>query len=203
MNVRLQYELDFMAAIYYESRLQCNSYSVSLNLLTHSRDAASTNIAMERLRAFVYSELESAVFIGPKEREKADMFAIMGCNVVTLPEEPVDQVIGLMLYCKLNAVMENRMSVTAIDIQSYLGDSVWYQHDEEDTIGPFVQEGWWHQPTCEHNNVELETAAENIVKVSTSGWHDYGLEWPEDRTELNGNTVVFANFQRNENEPTR
>jgi hypothetical protein len=203
MNVRLQYDLDFMAAIYYEGQLQFNNYSVSLNLLTHSRDAASTNIAMERLRAFVYAELENAVFIGPGDREKADLFATTGMNMVTLPEEPVDQVIGLMLYCKLNAVMENRMTVTALDIQSYLGESVWYQHDEDDTIGPFVQDGWWHHPTCDHNNIELESNTENIVKVSTAGWHDYGLEWPEDRIESNGNTVVFANFQRNENQPAQ
>lgn len=203
MNVRLQYDIDFMAAIYYEGRLQFNNYSINLSLLTHSRDAASTNIAMERLRAFVYSELENAVFIGPMEREKADLFAMVGMNVVTLPEEPVDQVIGLMLYCKLNAVMENRMSVTALNIQSYLGDSIWYQHDDDDSIGPFSQDGWWHQPTCEHNNIELDSNTENVVKVSTAGWHDYDLEWPEDRAESSGNTVVFANFQRNENKPAR
>lgn len=203
MNVRLQYDLDFMAGIYYEGRLQLNHYSISLNLLTQTKDAASTNIAMERLRAFVYSELENAVFIGPSEREKADLFTMAGINAVTLPEEPVDQVIGLMLYCKLNAVMEGRMIVTALDIQSSLGDSVWYQHDEDDTVGPFSQEGWWHHPTTQHNDIDLDSAAENVVKVSTAGWHDYGLEWPEEHSEANGNTVVFANFQRNENEPAR
>lgn len=203
MNVRLQYELEFMAAIYYEGRLQFNSYSASLNLLTQSRNATNSNIAMERLRAFVYSELENAVFIGPAERDKADLFAATGMNVVTLPEEPVDQVIGLMLYCKLNAVMENRMIVTALDLQSSLGDSVWYQHDEDDAVGPFAQDGWWHRPTCEHNDIEVEHNEQNVVKVSTDGWNEYGLEWPEDRTEPNGNTVVFANFQRNETQPTQ
>lgn len=203
MNVRLQYDLDFIAAIYYEGQLKFNNYSVSLNLLTQSRDGASNNIAMERLRAFVYSELENAVFVGPREREKADLFAMTGMNVVTLPEEPVDQIIGLMLFCKLNAVMENRMIVTALDIQSSLGDSVWYQHDEDDAIGPFVQDGWWHQPTCQHNDIESEYNTKNVVKVSPPGWHDYDLEWPEEHNESTGNTVVFANFQRNENEPTR
>ena len=202
MNVRLQYDFDFLGAIMFEGRLQLNSYSVSLSLLTQTNDAASTNIAMERMRAFVMVELENAVFIGPSEHEKAELMTMMGMNVVTLPEEPVDQVIGLMLYCKLNAVMEGRMTVTALDLQSSLGDSVLYQHDEDDAVGPFVQDGWWHRPTCQHSNIEMESA-ENVVKVSTAGWHEYGLEWPEEHTENNGNTVVFANFQRNEKEPTR
>jgi hypothetical protein len=36
---------------------------------------------------------------------------MMGINVTTLPEEPVDQIIGMMLYYKLNAIMEGRMIV--------------------------------------------------------------------------------------------
>lgn len=203
MNVRLQYDFDFLGAIIFDGRLQLNSYSVSLSLLTQSTDAASTNIAMERMRAFVMVELENAVFVGPNELEKAEMLSMMGANVVTLPEEPVDQVIGLMLYCKLNAVMEGRMTVTALDLQSSLGDSVWYQHDEDDAVGPFARDGWWHRPTCQHSDVDIESTEENVVKVSTAGWHEYGLEWPGEHSEENGNTVVFANFQRNEKEPTR
>ena len=156
MNVKLQYELDFMAGIYYDDRLQLNQYSVSLQLLTQSINALVTNVAMERLKAFVYSELCDTVFVGPNNQAQAEMFAMMGMNVTTLPEEPVDQIIGLMLYCKLNAIMEDQMLVTKLDIQSYLGDSVWYQHDEDDVIGPFRNNGWWHEPTCQHNSIELE-----------------------------------------------
>lgn len=203
MNIRLQYDLEFTSAIYYDGRLQFNNYSACLSIITQTQDAASSNIAMERLRAFVYSELENAVFVGPMEKEKAELFAMLGMNVVTLPEQPVDQIVGLMLYCKLNAVMEGRMIITSVDIMSSLGESVWYLHDDEESIGPFVHDGWWHRPTCEHNDVELEYNSEKIVKVSTSGWHEYGLEWPEDQVESNGNTVVFANFQRNENQPAR
>lgn len=201
MNVKLQYELDFMAGIYYEGTLQLNNYSVSLQLLTQSTDALRTNIAMERLKAFVYSELCDAVFVGPADQDKVEMLSMMGINVVTLPDEPVDQIIGVMLYCKLNAVMEDQMIVTKLDIQSYLGDSVWYQHDEDDAVGPFKHDGWWHEAGCRHC-VDLEPQADNVVKVANKGWTEYGLDWPDEQ-ENTGNTVVFANFQRNENQPTQ
>jgi len=54
MNVRLQYDLEFLAGIYYEDQLQINSYDVSMNLVTKTKDSASTNIAMERLKAFIW-----------------------------------------------------------------------------------------------------------------------------------------------------
>jgi hypothetical protein len=199
MNVRLQYDLDFLAGIYYDDRLQLNSYSVSMSLLTKTTDAVNTNIAMDRLKIFMHGELSNTVFVNQALKERAEMLQIMGVNVTTLPEEPVDQIIGMMLYYKLNAIMEGRMSVTRLDLMSALGDSVWYQHDEdEDSPGPFRAEGWWHAPTVQHHNVDVGDVEDNVVKVVPNAWIEYGLTWPEDTAEPIANTVVFANFSRNE-----
>lgn len=198
MNVRLQYDLDFMAGIYYEDSLQLNQYTVSLSMITKTTDADQTNIAMNRIKCFVWSELEHTVFINQIHQEKAEMMSLLGINVTTLPEDPVDQIIGMMLYCKLNAVMEDRMTITDLDIQSTLGDQVWYLHSEEDGLGPFAESGWWSLPSIQHETIEHEPVSQNVVKVTTTGWQDYGLEWP-DEVKHTANTVVFANFPRNEN----
>ena len=199
MNVRLQYDLDFLAGIYYEDQLQMNRYTVSLNLLTKTKDSVSTNIALDRVKAFVHGALESTVFINQNNMERAEFMQMMGISVTTLPEEPVDQIIGMMLYYKLNAVMEGRMVVTSLDISSTLGDSVWYQHDEEDMAGPFAAEGWWHRASMQHESVEREPEPGNVVKVISTGWHELNLEWPENATSSSDNTVVFAKFGPDEN----
>jgi hypothetical protein len=199
MNVRLQYDLDFLAGIYYDDRLQLNSYSVSMSLLTKTTDAVNTNIAMDRLKMFMHGELANTVFVNQDLKERAEMMQIMGVNVTTLPEEPVDQIVGMMLYYKLNAIMEGRMTVTRLDLMSALGDSVWYQHDEdEDSPGPFRAEGWWHASTVQHNTVDVGDVEDNVVKVVPNAWIEYGLTWPEDTAEPTANTVVFANFSKNE-----
>jgi len=199
MNVRLQYDLKLLAGVYYEDRLQINSYDVSMNLLTKTKDAASTNIAMERLKAFVYDTLNSTVFIHQNNMERAEFLQIMGANVTTLPEEPVDQIVGMMLYYKLNAIMEGRMVITALDIASELGDSVWYQHDEDDSAGPFAKDGWWHLASTQHETIEPEQPADNVVKVISTGWYEMGLDWPENTVPPTANSVVYANFSKNEN----
>ena len=200
MNVRLQYDLDFLAGIYYDERLQLNSYSVSMSLLTKTMEALNTNIAMDRLKIFMHGELANTVFVNQDAKERAEMLHIMGVNVTTLPEEPVDQIIGMMLYYKLNAIMEGRMTVTRLDLSSILGDSVWYQHDEEeDSPGPFRAEGWWHAPTVQHYSILESVTADNVVRVIPNAWHELGLIWPEQETEPTANTVVFANFTKNEN----
>ena len=200
MNVRLQYDLEFLGGIYFEDQLQMNQYSVSLNLVTGTADPADTNTAMDRVKAFVFGELEHSVFMNGAQRERAELMHMMGINVTTLPEEPVDQIIGMMLYYKLNAIMEGRMTVTRLDLSSILGDSVWYQHDEEeDSPGPFRVEGWWHAPTVQHDSILESVTADNVVRVIPNAWHELGLIWPEQETEPTANTVVFANFTKNEN----
>ena len=198
MNVRLQYDLDFLAGVYYEDQLHMNRYTVSLNLLTKTNDSASTNVALDRAKAFVYGALESTVFINQANAEKAELMQMMGINVTTLPEEPVDQIIGMMLYYKLNAVMEERMTVIGLDIASSLGDNVWYQHDEEDVAGPFAADGWWHRASMQHESIERDSKPGNIVKVTSTGWYELNLEWPEATAPATANTVVFANFPKHD-----
>ena len=202
MNVRLQYDLEFLAGVYYEDRLRFNSYSISLSLLTRTTEAANSSIALERLKCFVYHELADTVFFGPADQDKAEMFQILGTNVTTLPDAPIDQIVGMMLYCKLNAVMEDRMTVTSLDISSILGDSVWYSHDEDDNLGPFsynITEGaWWHNSSTQHHTLEVELVPDNVVKVTPSTWNEHGLMWPEERVEPTSSSVIYPNFRKHE-----
>lgn len=201
MNIRLQYDLDFLGGIYFNNALQLNSYSVVLQVITQTADPVELNIAWERLKAFVHIELSDTVFINRTHREQAEMMAMLGMNVTTLPEDPVDQVIGLMLLCKLNAIFEGRLRVTQLDISSRIGDDVWYLMDEEDGLGVFAEPGWWHEPTVEHHDLDLEKSSEKVLKVSPSAWIEYGLTWPEivDKNSKKAQTVVYAKFPRHEN----
>lgn len=198
MNVRLQYDVEFLAGIYMDSHLQLNKYKASMNLVT--KDAGeSVGIAMERLKAFVFGIMENTVFIHQDHSEQAEMLHVMGVNVTTLPEQPLDQIIGIMLYCKLNAIMEGRMVITALDIASELGDNIYYQHDEEDVLGPFAADGWWSQANTRHNNIDSEQPGEKIVRVVNYGWKELDLDWPDQSSDKPSNTVVYGKFTKHEN----
>lgn len=198
MNIKLQYEMDFLAGIWYNNQLQMNHYNLHISLVTNSHNAKDTNIAMDRMKYFVLAMMQHTIFVNQEQVGVAEIMKSLGINVTTLPGEPVDQMVGMMLYCKLNAIMENRMTITALDINSVLGDSVWYRHDAEDSLGPLEHAGWWTQATTQHDTVDLEPAGDNVVKVTNQGWYDVGLEW-EDPTELpTANTIVYVNFGRNE-----
>jgi len=204
MNVELQYSIDFPAMIYMPDDtawpLMSNRYELSLNFLTATNDKRQINIAMDRLKVFLLTELSHSVMINDNFKEYAEMLEILGANVTTLPEDPVDQVIGIMLYCKLNAIMEGRMKLTQLDISSELGDAVWYKHSDSDNMGPFANDGWWHKNSVQHNSFESTETADNVVRVERSVWLDYGLGWNDDSQTTDSNrNVVYANFAKHEN----
>lgn len=196
MTVRLQYNLEFLGAVYFAEELQLNAYQANLNLITNTKDVVKINIAMERLKAFVNSELANAVYIHQDHVDMAGIMQMVGANIVTLPADPVDQIIGMMLYCKLNAIMEDVMIVTSIDLSSSLGDGVWYQHDEEDGLGPFAADGWWNLPTVQHESLPQPEVDSNVVEVRPNAWAEYGLMWPEQTAASKEHSVVYANFPK-------
>lgn len=195
MNVRLQTNLEFLGAVYFADELQLNSYQVNLGLVTNTKNTIKINVAMERLKAFVYSELANAVYIHQDKADMAELLQLVGTNIVTLPEEPVDQIVGMMLYSKLNAIMEGVITVVSLDISSSLGDDVWYQHDDEDALGPFAVDGWWHLPTVQHDSLNVTDADAKVVEVRPNAWIDYDLMWPEESNNKD-HSVVYANFPK-------
>lgn len=201
MNQSLQYSIDFPAAIWYNSELQLNTYSVNLQLTTVQERPVITGVALERIKAFVLSELANVVFINSEYDSVAELLDAIGANVCTLPHEPHDQIVGLMLLCKLTAIVEGNLEIAQLDISSSLGDEIWYQLSNEDALGPFAGDGWWHNRSCQHSVLVTEPT-DNVVKVDTQSWQDYGLEWPELETGKQA-TIVKPDFRRHETNQTR
>jgi hypothetical protein len=202
MNVRLRYNISFPAAVWFDDELMMTNYTLALNFLTQTLDPQDQNIALERVKYFLLNELHSTVFINQADVERAEAFADVGLNVTTLPEEPVDQVVCIMLYYKLNAIMEGRMKITELVMSSEAGDSVEYFHNESEHIDIFPAEGWWHESSLSHNSIEYDDEVdENVVVLATgSDWDDQELAWSQDTVTTDLGQVVFANFGPNNNE---
>ena len=201
MNVRLRYSTVFTAGIFYADQLRMNNYQVKLHLTTNSEEGDDHNIALDRIKYFLHNQLNSTVFINSTDSERCKAFAMAGIKMTTLPEDPLDQVIGIMLYCKLNAMLEDRMIINEIEICSELGENIVYLHNDQDAQGPFADAGWWSEPDAVHCDLTLFDH-EKIVDLHhlVTGWKDLGLSW-DNSISINindDNKVVFADFAKDE-----
>jgi hypothetical protein len=199
MNVRLEYTMPFTAGVFWEDRMSMNNYLARVYMITNCSDPVSQNVAFERIKYFVYSELNSTIFVSREHEDTCKKLINAGLKITTLPADPVDQLIGIMLYCKLNAVMEGLMVVNEIELSSDLGENMVYLHAADESLGPFEVAGWWHDSDPIHCDTDL-ISNDKVVAIHRAGaWRELNLAWPDsESTETSDNTVVFAEFQNNE-----
>ena len=201
MNVRLEYEMNWRAALWFENRLQVNDYNATIYMYTNTSNQEDHVTCMERINHFVYHELTNTVFIKQDDQDQIQALSAAGIKITPLPEEPIDQIVGIALYCKLNAILEERMIVTGVTMQSELGDNVRYLHSDQESLGPCDTPGWWYDAGPTHSNFKPTVGGKRrVVKLNrTPSWRDLKLNWSDSEpVPTNSNTVVFK-FPTDEN----
>jgi hypothetical protein len=197
MNVRLKYDMPFTAGVYYDGTLRMNNYSLRLWMTTNSETPADQNVSFERIKYFVYTQIDSTIFINSKLEDECQRFAQAGLNITTMPGDPVDQLVGIMLYYKLNAITEDRMNIEETELSSTFGENMTYLHSNfENTLG-YEQPDWWTAPDLTHSDF-APVDSDKIVSITQStAWRDIDLAWSDAPTsDALGNIVVFADFKQ-------
>jgi hypothetical protein len=197
MNVRLKYDLPFTAGIYHNGSFYMNNYTLRVLMATVSEDPDDQTTAFERLKYFIYTCMESTIFIDHAETKQCDLYVQAGLNITTMPGSPVDQLIGIMLYHKLNAVMENRMIVFETELSSAVGEHMVYLHSEEENTVGYVQPEWWDTADLTHSQF-IPANLDNVVAIpQATAWRELDLAWADDIAgNESGNVVVFADFKK-------
>ena len=197
MNVRLKYDMPFTAGVYYDGALRMNNYSLRLWMTTNSENPADQNVSFERIKYFVYSQIDSTIFINNKLEDQCQQFAQTGLNITTMPGEPVDQLIGIMLYYKLNAITEDRMTVVETELSSTFGENMTYLHSDFENTSGYVQPDWWTTPDLTHSDFEPADSDKIVSIAQSTAWRDIDLSWDDTpASAASGNIVVFADFKQ-------
>jgi hypothetical protein len=197
MNVRLKHDMVFTAGFYYNNSLHMNNYNLRLWMTTNTENPADHSVSFERIKYFIYNQIDSTIFINCELVDQCALLAQAGLDITPIPGDPVDQLIGLMLYYKLNAIMEDRMIIVETELSSTHGEHMTYLHSEHESTSGFVQPDWWTTPDCTHSEFE-PINFDNVVAIPQAwSWRDLELAWHEEVAENNtGNIVVFADFKQ-------
>ena len=175
MNVRLEYPMSFYGSLYYKGQYFSNKFNIVLNLLTGSEDVEEQNIALDRIKYLIKEEVEHSIFVHQQEKALIKKLEAAGMRVIALPEDPVDQIIGMALYYKLNAIVEDRMTILQTRISSEIGENMTYFHCEDEPAGPFEDKGWWDFSDPHFGKVK--TTGKVVELTKHVSWNDLGLDW--------------------------
>lgn len=194
MNVRIAQLTSFNAGNWHDGSLEMTEYTVKLWMITQTYNPLEQNIAISRAKHFIFDQIENTIFIDSEDVVKSTDLACAGLDITTLPGDPGDQLIGIMLFHKLNAIMEDRIKIVEIEISS--GNGIIYLHGENETSDELVIPDWWTTADLVHSDLQLVESDKVVTMQQTSAWRDIGLAWPDEVVDIEpGNTVVFANFK--------
>lgn len=200
MTARIARSFDFQTGTYFSGDFYVNSYEVDVQFSVETLSIREQNIALERIKYYIAECLEHSIFITESDTVAIDKFLDADLKVCTLPEEPYDQIVGIMLLSKLNAITEGRLIATDISISSRMSDGVICHHDMDENLGPFRLAGWWNDSSTKITNYVSKSKGKKVVKLvkPSQEWDELDLGWDEKTlivAEVKSNSeVVFATF---------
>jgi hypothetical protein len=198
MTARISRAFSFQTGVFFTDMFRMNTYEVDLSFNVETESIRDQNIAIDRVKYFLQECLSDAVLLNRKEKTAIEKYINADLKVCTLPEDPYDQIIGIMLIVKLNAIMEGKLILTDVLITSRLSDEVYCAHSLDETIGPFTDFDWWNDNSTKITSLTRSNNSKKVVKLikASSGWDDVFLNW-EDSIPAQSNSaseIVFVHF---------
>ncbi len=179
MTARIEREFEFLSAIHFEGSFLINNYTLTLFMTVETEEHYEQLIAIERINHFLNSSVDSAIFVQDTEKKAIEKYEKAGLNVLVIPEEPYDQIIGLVLLSKLNAIVENRLAITGITFKSKLSSNIKFHSPIEETE-EFAGNHWWNDNTLRTKNINKK---DKVVRLHETTWTELGLSWKEPEEE--------------------
>jgi hypothetical protein len=180
LATRISRSFDFLAGVYFENNFIMNNYNIVLSMDVLTDSIVEQNIAMERIKFFIHEVIDSAIFVHNKENKIIEKYNDAGIKVCTLPEEAYDQIVTVLIYYKLNAITEGRLSVTHIELESNLSDGVGFLWESENVEIPYGQ-GWWTDNSVSICD-KVVGKKEKVVKLTKKcDWASLGLDWKDSK----------------------
>jgi hypothetical protein len=198
MNVRLIKTWHWQSGLVYRDAFYINTYTATVHMHTTSMYDSDHDIAYGRMDYWFEEVMQDSVMIAA-DASAVKAYAATGQRTLLFPDDPVDQLVGIMLCLKLNAITEGRLIITDVDISSVHGADMTYQHNQAEAVGPLGAAGWWQDARPIWNHTSSSTRGSKIVSLNRAAdWHSLHLDWQSAQKQGKDSSIVFADFDRDE-----
>lgn len=182
-------EEKFSCCVVVDTQLLPNTFDVKINLLPTNNTQKNYNVALERINIMFREVLEDSILIGPASVSKFKN--AMGLNGIihTLPDEPYDHLMAIVLHTKITAILEGVFSVEKVSVTSTQGQGVTHTFENDEDIdvlrelidNPDLQEyvDYWYT-----TNVNFIRLHPNGIKLETQSWDKEDLVYEEKSTSV-------------------
>lgn len=167
-------DLNFTSMILSGNQLLPNTYSLRFELsISTDINERDYDIIKDRIK-ILYALLSTRIFTSYNNAHSTHLNDIISNDLIILPEEPYDQIVGTCLMLKTDAIMEDKAKIISIQITSTLAENITLVIMANDKFvlsihGNKDSDILWYN----HNN--LVTNSDNEEDIDK--WGEYGLEF--------------------------
>lgn len=195
MNVRLIKTWQWQSGLVYDDTFYINTYRVRTHMHTTSMHDHDHDVAYGRMDHWFQDVMQDSVMLDT-HCAMAKAYAATGQRLLLFPDQPVDQLVGIMLCVKLNSITEGRLIITDVDVSSEHGADMQYQHHYTEAQGPLSATGWWRDARPMWHDAAVPTRGAKVVKLrGVADWHSLDLDWQLDKRSTDS-AIVFGDFDR-------
>lgn len=201
MNVKLKKVFNFSTGLVYDNEFSVNYYTATVHMTLLAENEYKQNIAYERLKYWIDYVLANSILIHDAD-PMIEQWLATEQRIIMLPDQPVDQLVGIMLFLKLNAILEEMFVITEVELSSTAGDDMEYIHSYAENLGPMDYDDWWNDSRpIWTNQTKKQTNNGKVIKLGrTPEWKELELSFDEDGDAAipSNDSVVFVNFSKND-----
>lgn len=194
MNSKISKKFYLDACIHKDGTFLVNPYELELSMNVKTEDFSEQNIALGRVCYLIDEAFDSCVFVDLLDIAAIENYKKAGIKVCSIPEGPYDQIVGLILMSKINAVTEHKLIVEEIQITSKSCDSLCFYISIDNSMGYDSPEYWWNQNSLSITDRNMKSSKkEKIVELnrgSIKDWDEIGLSW-KPKAKSNANIVYI------------
>lgn len=196
MNVRLSKHFQASAITLFEGDAapEINHYVLTLDITTNSASSAEQNIAYSRIRYWIHDVFENSLLISADNANLANWQTVHP-RCLLFPEDPVDQLVGIMLHSKLTAIAQDRLIIGTLSISSPRDEHVIYHHEDGDSCGPLEISGWWNDAGLGWSAPRPRSRNKVINLARQPEWKDVNLDWDDSTVQ---NVVLNVDFKKDD-----
>ena len=132
-----------------KGKLWPNDYRITFNFVPLVSDAKKQNLVFEKYKYCFHRVFQNSLFI-KYDNEAYNKLKVFDNFVIDFVHDPYDQLVGVQIFSKLNAIGEGLLKVEAMHIESWQGENLQYVitndspeweilHDLEKTMNNH----WW------------------------------------------------------------
>lgn len=146
----------FTNTMYLNNKLWPNDVTINIHMLPVTAKGTSQHITFQKIKYMFHKTLQNSVFIHHDENIYK-CFNMFDNEVLDFFEAPVDQIVGVTLLAKLDAIGGENMKVDALEIESWQGENLSFMITDESPEWTILQNNktknpWWHDPSPRISN---------------------------------------------------